>query len=104
MDEITKLNDELKQITLDIESIENSECEDCSYSILRKLILRHENVRKCQKDIRTIKHLKCDFYTVSAIRVLMKDLIKRGEIRIHELEKMQVTDSFKPCGETHLTT
>ena len=83
MDELNKLQDEIALIPSDIESVENSLCEDCSYSTFRRLILRHEETRECQRQINTLKHLEYDVKIVSAIRMIANVLIKRGEIRIH---------------------
>ena len=107
MDELNKLKDEIALTTSDLESIENSQCEDCSYSALRTLILRHENARECHRQVNNSKHLECDTKTVSAIRMIMIDLIKRGNIRIQELEnelKNEIGNNGNSCRETHFTT
>ena len=116
MDELTKLQEEIVLITSDIKSIENSPCEDCSYSTFRRIVLRHEETKECQKQVDTLKnmehnekiisailkHLKCDIQTIASIRMISKILVKRGEIRLHELEH-KINSDDRPCGETHFT-
>ena len=103
MDELNKLKDEIALITSDIESIENSQCEGCSYFTFRRLILRHEESRECQRQVNTLPHFEYNVKIVSAIRMIANVLIKRGEIRIHELEN-KIKSNGKSCGETHFTT
>ena len=116
MDELTKLQDEIVLLTSDIESIENSPCEDCTYSISRNIVLRHEETKEFQKQVDTLKnmehnekiisailkHLKCDIQTIASIRMISKILVKRGEIRLHELEH-KINSDDRPCGEIHFT-
>ena len=117
MDELTKLQEEIALITSDIKSIENSPCEDCSYSTFRRIVLRHEETKECQKYVDILKtmeqnekiisdilkHLKCDVQIIAATRMISKILVKRGEIRLHELEHRINTDN-RSCGEIHFTT
>ena len=48
MDELTKLQKEIVLITSDIKSIENSPCEDCTYSTFRRIVLRHEETKSAK--------------------------------------------------------
>ena len=116
MDELTKLEDEIVLIISDIKLIENSPCEDCTYSISRNIVLRHEETEKFQKQVDTLKnmehnekiisailkHLKCDIQTIASIRMISKILVKRGEIRLHELEH-KINSDDRPCEEIHFT-
>ena len=117
MDELTKLQNEIALITSDIKSIENSPCEDCTYSTFRRIVIRHEETKECQKQVdilknmehnekiqlAILKHLKCNIQITSAIRMITKILLKRGEIRLYELEH-KINSDGKSCGEIHFTT
>lgn len=90
MDELYKLKDEIVLITSDIESNENSLCEDCTYSTFRRLIIRHEESRECQKQVDALPYLEYDVKIVSGIRVIANVLIQSGKIRTHVLENKKV--------------